>query len=93
MIAAADSNQLDYITLLSDKDLMIDPLLPLTASGTSTPSASALDPQIASSTFATTSQSSDPHAALLSSIELINSDISTGEYIHHFLINRLVIPK
>ncbi|XP_068206130.1 uncharacterized protein [Palaemon carinicauda] len=79
ILAAADSNQLDYITLLGDKDLMMDPLLPLTAGSTSSSASSTLDPHIPSSTFASTSHSSDPHTALLSSIELINGDISSGD--------------
>ncbi|KAK3869473.1 hypothetical protein Pcinc_025213 [Petrolisthes cinctipes] len=77
-ILTTDTNQLDYITLLGDKDLMVDQLLPLSASGSSASSSSVtLDSGVASSTFST-SPSSDAHATLLSSIELINSDITDG---------------
>ncbi|XP_042242147.1 uncharacterized protein LOC121879561 isoform X2 [Homarus americanus] len=68
------TNQMDYITLLSDKDLMMDQLLPLTAGGTSSSSVT-LDSNVPSSTFSSASPSSDAQATLLSSIELINGDI------------------
>lgn len=77
-LSATDTNQLDYITLLGDKDLMVDQLLPLSASSSSASSSVTLDSGVASSTFST-SPSSDTHATLLSSIELINSDITAGQ--------------
>ncbi|XP_069194336.1 uncharacterized protein [Procambarus clarkii] len=73
-ILTTDTNQLDYITLLGDKDLMMDQLLPLTAGGASSSSVS-LDTNVPSSTFSSASPSSDAQATLLSSIELINGEI------------------
>ncbi|KAK7076292.1 hypothetical protein SK128_022030 [Halocaridina rubra] len=55
----------------------MDPMLPISGGSTSSSTASTLDPNIPSSTLTSTSHSADPHTALLSSIELINGDIST----------------
>lgn len=74
-ILTTDTNQLDYITLLGDKDLMMDQLLPLTTGGTSLPSSVSLESNVSSSTFSSASPPSDAQATLLSSIELINGDI------------------
>lgn len=74
---ATDTSQLDYITLLGEKDLMMDHLLPLTAGGSTSASAT-LDPNVPASSLAPSSHAGDTHATLLSSIELINGDIGTG---------------
>nr|XP_053635711.1 uncharacterized protein LOC128690944 isoform X1 [Cherax quadricarinatus]XP_053635712.1 uncharacterized protein LOC128690944 isoform X1 [Cherax quadricarinatus] len=74
-ILTTDTTQLDYITLLGDKDLMMDQLLPLTAGGASSSTSVTLDSNVPSSTFSSASPSSDAQATLLSSIELINGEI------------------
>ncbi|ROT65493.1 Zinc finger X-linked protein ZXDB [Penaeus vannamei] len=75
-ILTTDTSQLDYITLLGEKDLMMDHLLPLTAGGSTSASAT-LDPNVPASSLAPSSHAGDTHATLLSSIELINGDIGT----------------
>lgn len=58
---------------------MMDHLLPLTAGGSTSASAT-LDPNVPASSLAPSSHAGDTHATLLSSIELINGDIGTGKW-------------
>lgn len=76
---ATDTNRLDYITLLGDKDLMVDQLLPLTTGGSSSSPTSSSSVVLESGGLSTLSASPDTHATLLSSIELINGDIGAGQ--------------
>ncbi|XP_063868555.1 serine-rich adhesin for platelets-like isoform X2 [Scylla paramamosain] len=80
-ILTTDNNRLDYLTLLGDKDLMVDQLLPLTTGGSSSSPSSSSSVVLESggpSSILSASPSSDPHATLLSSIELINGDIDSN---------------
>ncbi|XP_050718570.1 uncharacterized protein LOC126999755 isoform X2 [Eriocheir sinensis] len=74
-ILTTDTSRLDYITLLGDKDLMVDQLLPLTPGGSSSSPSSSSVVLESGGLSSTLSGSPDTHATLLSSIELINGDI------------------
>lgn len=79
-LTATDTNRLDYITLLGEKDLMVDQLLPLTPGGSSSSPSSSSSVVLESGGLSSTlSGSPDTHATLLSSIELITGDIGAGQ--------------
>ncbi|KAG0719463.1 Zinc finger X-linked protein ZXDB [Chionoecetes opilio] len=81
-ILTTDTNRLDYITLLGDKDLMVDQLLPLTTGGSSSSpsysSSSSVALESGGPSSILSASSSEAHAALLSSIELINGEIDSN---------------